>query len=81
MQETTGTPTIRSDLENIASQYKEILEIHGFIVYEDQNLITFDMIVDFDADRAKVKEEVLLKIQAKHPQFNYMIIDDYDISD
>ena len=72
---------IRSDLENIASQYKEILEIHGFIVYEDQNLITFDMIVDFDADRAKVKEEVLSKIQAKHPQFNYMIIDDYDISD
>ncbi|WP_292608298.1 cation diffusion facilitator family transporter, partial [Methanobrevibacter sp. UBA188] len=72
---------IRSDLENIASQYEEILEIHGFIVYEDQNLITFDMIVDFDADRAKVKEEVLSKIQAKHPQFNYMIIDDYDISD
>ena len=72
---------IRSDLENIASQYEEILEIHGFIVYEDQNLITFDMIVDFDADRAKVKEEVLSKIQAKHPHFNYMIIDDYDISD
>ena len=57
------------------------MEIHGFIVYEDQNLITFDMIVDFDANRAKVKEEVLSKIQTKHPQFNYMIIDDYDISD
>ena len=42
---------IRDDLYNIASRYDEVLEIHGFIVYEDENLITFDMIVDFDADR------------------------------
>ena len=72
---------IRSELDSIASQYDEILEIHGFIVYEDQNLITFDMIVDFDADREKVKGEVLEKITSKYPEFNYMIIDDYDISD
>lgn len=72
---------IRSELENIASEYDEILEIHGFIVYEDQNLITFDMIVDFDADRARVKEKIMSKIKSKHPQFNYIIIDDYDVSD
>ncbi|WP_410320187.1 cation diffusion facilitator family transporter [Methanobrevibacter sp.] len=72
---------IRSELDSIASQYDEILEIHGFIVYEDQNLITFDMIVDFDADREKVKGEVLEKITSMHPEFDYMIIDDYDISD
>ncbi|WP_296803465.1 cation diffusion facilitator family transporter [uncultured Methanobrevibacter sp.] len=72
---------IRSELDSIASQYDEILEIHGFIVYEDQNLITFDMIVDFDADRQKVKDEVLEKITSRHPEFNYMIIDDYDVSD
>lgn len=39
------------------------------------------MIVDFDADREKVKGEVLEKITSKYPEFNYMIIDDYDISD
>ena len=72
---------IRSELDSIASQYDEILEIHGFIVYGDQNLITFDMIVDFDADRQKVKDEVLEKITSRHPEFNYMIIDDYDVSD
>ena len=72
---------IRSELDRIASQYDEILEIHGFIVYEDQNMITFDMIVDFDADRQKVKDEVLEKITSRHPEFNYMIIDDYDVSD
>jgi cation diffusion facilitator family transporter len=72
---------IRDELYSIASEYEEIIEIHGFIVYEDQNLITFDIIVDFDADRKKVKGEVLSKIKAKHPEFEYIIIDDYDISD
>ena len=72
---------IRDDLYNIASQYPEILEIHGFIVYEDENLITFYIIVDFDADRKSVKEKILSEIKTKHPEFNYLMIDDYDVSD
>lgn len=72
---------IRDDLYEIASKYEEVLEIHGFIVYEEQNLITFDIIVDFDADRQQVKSKILDEIKTKHPQFNYIMIDDYDISD
>lgn len=72
---------IRDDLYHIASKYPEVLEIHGFIVYEEENLITFDIIVDFDADRESVKEKILSEITAKHPEFNYMMIDDYDLSD
>ena len=72
---------IRDDLYNIASRYDEVLEIHGFIVYEDENLITFDMVVDFDADREAVKEKILNELKSRHPEFNYMAIDDYDLSD
>ena len=72
---------IRNDLDEITSEYEEILEIHGFYVYEDLNLVSFDMIVDFDADKDKIKDEVLSKIKDKHPEFEYIIIDDYDISD
>jgi cation diffusion facilitator family transporter len=72
---------IREDLYEIASKYEEVIEIHGFIVYEDQNLVTFDIIVDFDAEREKVKTKILDEIKQKHPQFTYIIIDDYDISD
>ena len=43
--------------------------------------MTFDIIVDFDADRQKVKEEIIKKLKAKHNEFEYVIIDDYDISD
>lgn len=72
---------IRDDLYEIASKYEEVLEIHGFIVYEDKNLVTFDIIVDFDADRDQVKGKILNEIKQKHPEFTYQIIDDYDVSD
>ena len=55
---------VRDDLYHIASKYPEVLEIHGFIVYEEENLITFDIIVDFDADRESVKEKILTEIKA-----------------
>ena len=72
---------VRKDLDNIINEYEEVLEIHGFIVLEEMNLVMFDIIVDFDADRNKIKNEILEKIKAKHPQFEYTMIDDYDISD
>ena len=72
---------IRKDLDEIVSQYEEILQIHGFYVYEDEKLVSFDIIVDFDADRKRVKDEILEKIRQMHPEFNYIIIDDYDVSD
>jgi hypothetical protein len=68
-------------LYEIASRYEEVIEIHGFIVYEAQKLVTFDMIVDFDANREKTKSRILEEITQKHPQFTYYIIDDYDVSD
>ena len=72
---------IRSDLESIIGKYPEIKEIHAFSVFEEDNLITVDMIVDFSADRDEIKGKVYDEIKSKHPQFNYMIIDDYDYSD
>lgn len=52
---------IRNDLESIVSKYEEIIEIHGFIVYEEDNIVSFDLIVDFDADRNMIKQKVLMK--------------------
>ncbi len=72
---------IRDDLSDIISQYDEIIETHGFIVYEEDNLVSFDLIVDFDADRAAIKQKVLDEIKSRHPNYNYIIIDDYDITD
>lgn len=72
---------IRDDLYHIASKYEEVLEIHGFMVYETRKLVTFDIIVDFDANREEVKNKILDEIKTKHPDFTYVMIDDYDVSD
>ena len=72
---------IRNDLYDIASKYEEVIEVHGFIVNEESKVATFDIIVDFDADREKVKEKISSELKSKHPEFDYYIIDDYDVSD
>ena len=76
-----GHSEIRDDLYEIASKYEEVIEIHAFMVYEAEKLVTFDIIVDFDADREAVKDKILKEIKAKHPEFNYVMIDDFDVSD
>lgn len=72
---------IRNYIYEIASRYEEIIEIHGFIVNEEYKLITFDIIVDFDADRTKIKNKILEEVKQKYPEFEYYIVDDYDVSD
>ena len=76
-----GHKDIQDDLAEICSQYEGIIETHGFIVYEEDNLITVDMIVDFDYDREEIKSNVLKEIKKRHPKYDYIIIDDYDTSD
>lgn len=76
-----GHKEIRQDLEEIVGKYEGILEIHGFMVYEDEKQITVDMIVDFDYDREEIKEKVYSQIKEKHPQYDYIIIDDFDVTD
>ena len=42
---------------------------------------TFDLIIDFDANRAEVKEKVLKEIQDKYPNYQFDAILDADYSD
>ena len=80
----TGTEEskeIKDSLMEIVSKYPEILQMHGFYLDEDINLITFDLIVDFDANRDEVKEKVLEEIRNKYPNYHFDAILDADYSD
>lgn len=72
---------IRQEIEKIASEFEDVLEIHGFYVDEVNKFITFDIIVDFDGDRDAIKEKIIAEISQRHPEFRYWIIDDFDVSD
>ena len=73
---------IKNDLAKIIQEYKEILQMHGFYVDEENKTISFDLIIDFKSeDKENVKEEVVRKIKEKYPEYNYYVILDTDFSD
>lgn len=71
---------IKSELERVVKDYKEILQIHGF--YVDKENVFFDLIIDFDAeDKDKIQQEIIDRMKEKFPEYNYNIILDSDITD
>lgn len=75
------TSSIRDYLDIIVQGNEEILEIHGLYVYHEKKIVNFDMIVDFNANREQVKAEVIDELTIKFPDYSFIIIDDYDVSD
>lgn len=73
---------IKKDVMKIVHQYKTILQLHGFYVEEDKNVISFDLVFDFEEkEPLKIKDEIVSKIKEKYPDYNYMVILDNDFSD
>ena len=73
---------IKNELLKITKTYKEILQMHGFYVDEEQKMVSFDIIVDFDEkDKEKIKEGVIKQIKEKYPEYDYIVILDSDYSD
>ena len=73
---------IRREIHNIVFSHKEVLEMHGFYLDEEESEITFDIIIDFKAKNTnlilkKIKEE----IKRKYKQYSLNITVDLDISD
>ena len=80
-EDSEETKKIKESLNKITSKYPEILQVHGFYLDDDINLVTFDLIIDFEADRHDVKEKVLEEIRALYPDYHFDAILDADYSD
>ena len=73
---------VLSDVHEIVFQHEGILQLHGFYFDEKDQMIRFDIVMDFKVpDREKVHQEILDAIQAKYPGFDISINVDVDISD
>ena len=73
---------IKSYINKVLKQYKNIIQVHGFYVDEEINHISFDLIFNFDErNPEKCAEEIKFKIKEKYPKYDYSIILDADISD
>ena len=72
---------LRGDLEEVLQTHPEVLQMHGFYVESEQKLVTFDLVVDFDADGRQTAEAVCAAMKARHPDYTFAAILDSDYSD
>ncbi len=73
---------IKDYIASIVSKYPELLQMHGFYVDESINLISFDLVYDFEAKNiASIRDEIIGILQEKYPDFRFSIILDNDYSD
>ena len=72
---------IRHELDEIASQEPYVLQVHGFYFEAEQKTVTFDLVVDFKADRNAVRDRVLQRLEEKYPDYRFFAVLDSDYSD
>ena len=73
---------IKSHIDKLLKNYKNILSMHGFYVDQEYKLISFDLIFSFDEDHPEEKvAEIVNKLKSDFKDYEFNIILDTDISD
>lgn len=73
---------IRSDVYKIVMSHDFILQIHGFYLDRENKIMTFDVVIDFEAkDRKAILNEIREDIKKKYPDYNITVTPDTDVSD
>lgn len=72
---------IKNEVMNIVMEHEGLIQVHGFYLDMQEKTMTFDMIIDFKADREGVYNHILEEIKEKYPEYSVHIQLDSDISD
>lgn len=73
---------IKRYLTEIIANYKDLKQIHGFYVDEENKSIYFDLIIDFACEnQEKTKNEIIRKMETKYPDYKFNVILDADYSE
>ena len=73
---------MKARLDAITAEKPEVLQVHAFYADRDRHLVTFDLVVDFEADSPQaVAEEVTAAMKAEFPDYTFLPVLDSDVSD
>lgn len=72
---------IHSKLNAIAEREPGILQVHGFYLDAAAKAVTFDLVVDFSADRGALQALVMNEMRQAFPEYTFNIVLDSDYSD
>ncbi len=72
---------MKDKLLALAAQRPEILQVHGFYAEEETRCAMFDLIVDFSADAAAVRDGLVAELAALYPDWRFDVVLDTDVSE
>lgn len=73
---------IRSAVREEVEKYPQILQVHGFYMDQEQKIVSFDVIFDFqEAEPKKISEELRLAISERYPGYQVIVHLDRDFSE
>lgn len=74
--------TAHKEIRDIVFSHNGILQMHGFYLDEEENEISFDIIIDFKVkNKQEIYNDIYDKIKNKYPNYKINITLDIDISD
>ena len=72
---------MRRDVERLAKEHPEILQVHGFLANEKTRVVTFDAVVDFQTeDPEKALRRLTRELRILYPEYKFQAQMDADIS-
>ena len=73
---------VKKDLLAVIRKYPQVIQMHGFFLDSEKHIVTFDIIIDFKSENhPETIEQIKRDIKELHPEFDYYVIEDLDISD
>jgi len=73
---------LKDEIATVISEFNEVIQMHGFYVDFDKNVINFDIIIDFRAEEPqKIRDELYNILVEKYRDYRFDIVLDMDFSD
>ncbi|MBQ8928085.1 MAG: cation transporter [Oscillospiraceae bacterium] len=71
---------LHEDIRRRVMAHSHVLQMHGF--YLDGDTVRFDLVIDFEAsDRRALHSQIVQEIENAHPDYQFLITLDADVSD
>ena len=73
---------LRKEFSSFVKKYDYVKQIHGFFYDEEKAIVSFDLVISFDApDRKALFNEIIDALGKQYPQYNFNLYMDVDLSD
>ena len=73
--------SIRSSLDQLVKEKWEVLQVHGFYLDNEQKTVSFDLVIDFKANREQIRDAICGELTRLHPGYRFIAVLDSDYSD